>query len=74
MTAFLCETIEKLYLLSDVHAIMYNGRKKKSRALADWWESHKELDKKRSADEELEKERKEVIDSLTPRQRNLLNL
>lgn len=63
MTAFLCETIEN-ESVHDVHAIMYNGRKKKSRALADWWESHKELDKKR----------KEVIDSLTPRQRNLLNL
>ena len=36
--------------------IVYNGRDKDSRRLADWWDAHKEADEKREA-EESRKER-----------------
>jgi len=72
-TALLCNTIQT-ESVHDVHAIMYDGRKKKSRALADWWETHQIWDEEREAKENLDKERQEVIDSLSDRQRALLNL
>ena len=73
MTAFLCETIQT-ESVHDVHAIMYNGRKAKSRALADWWEAHQKLDEAREAAEARDQKRQDVIDSLTDEQREVLNL
>lgn len=35
--------------------IVYNAKEKKSRALADWWETHQEADRKR-----IEKEKEDV--------------
>ena len=77
LTALLCETIET-GSVHDIHGVMYDGKKKKSRSLADWWESHKECDERREKAEKKEskdaKERAELIATLSPRQRALLNL
>lgn len=42
-------------------AIIYNGKDKQARHLADWWDEHQEADRQRIAKENLEKERKELI-------------
>lgn len=77
LTAFLCDMIQN-NSIHDTNAIIYNGRKKKSRALADWWESHCELDEKREAKEKQEVadevDRKAAISRLSIRERKLLNL
>lgn len=71
LTALLCETIQT-NSVHDVHAIMYNGRVKKARDLADWWEMHQEHDIKREAEDAMKAERQAVLDSLTPYQRATL--
>ena len=70
-TALLCSTIQE-HPASEIHDVIYDGTKKKSRRLADWWEHHQEVDAKRLAEEEHEAERQRVIDSLTPYQRATL--
>lgn len=74
-TALLCNAIEQCPV-HEGHAVIYNGRKKKSRALADWWENHKEVDRKREEEEAQEladqTEREEVLNSLTDYQRAVL--
>jgi Mg/Co/Ni transporter MgtE len=51
-------------------AIVYNGKDKQARQLADWWDEHKEEDRKRIAKENLDKEREALIkqakEKLTP--------
>jgi hypothetical protein len=42
-------------------AIVYNGKDKQARQLADWWDEHQAADKQRIAKETLEKERKALI-------------
>lgn len=42
-------------------AIVYNGKDKQARHLADWWDEHQAADKQRIAKEKLEKERKALI-------------
>jgi len=73
-TRILCDTISG-ELAADVEAVMYNGRNPKARQLADWWGTHKEADVIRRQKETAEAaERRELLDSLTPRQRALLNI
>jgi hypothetical protein len=42
-------------------AIVYNGKDKQARQLADWWDAHQEADRRRIAKENLEKEQKALI-------------
>lgn len=43
----LCSLIRSFHK-EDMDRIVYNGRDKTSRRLADWWEEHEKADKKRS--------------------------
>jgi hypothetical protein len=54
MTSLLCSTIKGLSK-TELDDIVYNGRSKESRRLADWWDKHQEFDKLRE-----EKERKHI--------------
>lgn len=46
LVVILCEICTNL-TREQKEAIMYNGRSKKARQLADWWEEHQEADRKR---------------------------
>lgn len=48
LTNMLCSTIRGL-TPEQLEAIVYNGRDKNSRKLADWWDEHQEIDKKRES-------------------------
>jgi hypothetical protein len=43
--------------------IVYDGRNKNARNLANWWELHQEADKQREAGEKAEKQRQVVKDA-----------
>lgn len=49
-TALLCKLCKEMPE-KDAERIIYNARSKDSRRLADWWENHQEVDKKREAEE-----------------------
>lgn len=70
MTAWLCSFLKDLPE-ADKDLILYDGRNKNARKLADWWESHQEADKKREAREE-EAEYRKVMSQLSERQINLI--
>lgn len=60
MVVQLCELLTNLDdKTRDV--IVYDGKDKQSRQLADWWDEHQAADKQRIAQEKLEKERKALI-------------
>lgn len=46
LTNLLCSLIKKLSE-AQLETIVYNGRDKDSRRLADWWEEHQKLDNER---------------------------
>jgi hypothetical protein len=50
-TALLCSTIQNLSAEQTDH-LVYNGRIKQARCLADWWDTHQEMDQKRLAEEQ----------------------
>lgn len=74
-TAFLCNTIRGLSS-DEQDRILYNGRNAEARKLADWWENHQEVDRKRLADEAREKKNKKLrasaVAKLTPAERKAL--
>lgn len=53
-----------------LNEIVYNAKDKQSRALADWWETHQEADRKRiekeKADVKTQKKLDEIKKKLTP--------
>lgn len=59
-------------------AVVYNGRDKRSRKLADWWEEHQKADKQRIVHEKkvknLLKERSDALNRLTLREKQLLGI
>lgn len=50
MTVFLCSLLRSLSK-KDLDRIVYNGRDKDSRKLADWWDEHKKADRVREKKE-----------------------
>lgn len=46
-----------------INSIVYNGRKKEARILADWWEEHQRADKERIRKEKEEEKRKKNRES-----------
>lgn len=48
MVVLLCDLLSTMRRV-DLEEIVYNAKCKKSRKLADWWETHQEADKKRIA-------------------------
>lgn len=73
----LCSKIKALNQ-SQFNSIVYNGKSKESRKLADWWEAHEEADRKR---EERVKEakdhiaaKKSAMSKLTQQERKALGL
>ena len=76
-TSWLCEELGNMSE-ENKDKIIYNGRNKVARQLADWWDKHQEADKKRERKEMKEKgELKEIgiaLDKLTPRERELLKV
>ena len=71
-TALLCGTIQEDGKIHEMHAIVYNGRKKKARSLADWWDCHQEHDAKREAEEAKQAEYEAEVAALTPKQKRIL--
>lgn len=57
-TIHLCSLIKDMDQ-PQLNSVVYNARDKRSRKLADWWETHVEADKKRLL-EEVEKEKTQV--------------
>lgn len=59
---------------NDKDRIMYNGRNKDARMLADWWERHQEIDRQRE-EEELRKRRKAAaVAKISKEDREILGL
>jgi len=55
IVAYLCEmchAIEKIPTIAE--KIIYNGRERKARNLANWWEDHQEMDNERSETDQPE--------------------
>jgi hypothetical protein len=50
-TALLCDTLKSLSK-KEFDVIVYDGKSKRSRALADWWEAHQEMDASHLAEEQ----------------------
>lgn len=65
-TAKLCEKIREM-TDQELDFIVYNGRDKTSRQLADWWETHKAADEKRRAKEK--KKAEQILKELARRSR-----
>lgn len=58
---FLCEVIRKM-TVKQMNDIVYNGRDRDSRRLADWWDEHLAADKAREEEEAQEKRRQEIYE------------
>ena len=61
-----------------MESIVYNPRNRMARDLANWWEDHQEVDRKReakeAADRELAAKRKAALEKLSPEERKVLGL
>jgi RPA family protein len=77
ITRTLCSLITKMDDETR-NKIVYNGKDKTSRRLADWWDEHQEADKKRLADEakqkQKEKIKKSALSKLSEEERKALGL
>jgi len=73
----LCKTIRTLDE-TQLNQIVYNARRKQSRALADWWDEHQEADRQREEAEANERKRKALrkvaLAKLTKEEREALDL
>lgn len=72
LNTIVIELCSKLQNLTEdqLNDIVYNGRIKEARELADWWDEHKKADLKR-----LKKNLKKIaLDKLTPYEKQLLGL
>ena len=70
MVVELCRII-KGFDVDTINDVVYDGRSKRSRQLADWWDTHKAADAARDGNEISPKDKeivKSVIDELTPTQ------
>ncbi len=58
--------------------LVYNGRSRMSRHLADWWETHDAADKEREAKEQKKLQEQQIVAAakkkLTPKERKALGL
>ena len=81
IVVLLCKTVSEM-TEDELNTIVYNARSRKSRQLADWWETHQTADRKRIEKEnqkiERDKRKKELIESakskLTPEEIKVLHL
>lgn len=58
MVVLLCDILTTMRQV-DLEAIVYNAKSRKSRDLANWWDVHKEADKKRREKEKKHKEKED---------------
>lgn len=65
MTVLLCKTLRELAATDaeKFEQLVYNGRNKNSRQLAQWWEEHEAADLEREAEELAEAKRKRLVKS-----------
>jgi hypothetical protein len=77
IVVLLCKTVSEM-TEDELTNIVYNGRVRQSRNLANWWETHQRADKRRIEKEEKDKKRKALIESarskLTPEEIKVLNV
>lgn len=71
MTTTLCAVLRRLKP-EDFDAIVYNAKDSVSRRLADWWEQHQEIDKRREIALAKESEFNEFWAGLTAPQQELI--
>lgn len=62
LTDSLCSTI-RIMNEDEQNQSIYNGRDPYARKVADWWDCHQEMDRRRIAHEKGEKEQQRLIDS-----------
>lgn len=76
-TRFLCSTLKKMSK-DQLDTIVYDGRIKEARDLADWWEEHQEMDRQREKEEgekaRLRKVKKDALAKLTLEERTVLGI
>lgn len=76
-TAELCRILKSL-TPQQTEKLVYDGRSKRARRLADWWERHQRADERRAAQEKLDAEkdklRKSALKKLTKQEREALGL
>jgi translation initiation factor IF-2 len=73
LTQQLCEIITSLSE-SGKNKVVYNGRIKIARDLADWWEEHEAGEARRAAEDKLKAKRVKALKKLTREERELLGL
>ena len=77
VTKTLCELISYMSI-DEMEEIVYNGRNKTSRLLADWWDVHQKADKKRADEVKRKKEeskiKKEALAKLNKLERKALGV
>lgn len=77
LTALLCKTLSDM-IDSEIEYYIYEGRSKQSRALADWWEDHQEVDRQREEREAQLKERDKLkmkaLSKLSDEEKEVLGL
>lgn len=77
IVATLCDLINKMSSV-ELDNIVYNGRDKDSRELADWWDRHQETDRERLREEREAKKQKrlkqQALAKLTLEERKALGL
>lgn len=77
LTPQLCSLIKKM-TKKQKDTILYNGKNKAARQLAEWWEEHQEADKERVREEKAEKTsnklRKQALAKLTKAEKKALGL
>jgi len=76
-TQALCKLCSEL-TITETNEYLYDGRNKKARRLADWWEHHQEADAKRLRDERSTKKKEELkkqaLAKLSAEERRVLGL
>jgi len=71
LVAILCSLVKSLNP-QQFDEIVYNARDPMSRKLADWWESHEEMDRREAEVKERARRRLALIEKMTAEERDLL--
>jgi len=78
LTIMLCDMCNQIAADGKADEFIYNGKIPEARKLADWWDEHQEIDRKRIIAEEVkrEKERKKkaALSKLTDEEKEALDL
>lgn len=74
LTVMLCDLCREIIDGGKADEIIYNGRIKRARDLADWWEEHEAADLEREQEEKQERLREQALNKLTFEEKEILGL